>query len=169
MTPTVYTIGHSNHAIAAFVALLSGSGIGRIADVRSVPYSRRWPQFRREALEASLASAAVDYVWLGEALGGRPRDPEQWQAGRPDYARIAAMPAFQAALDRVVAAARERPTALMCAERDPLDCHRFHLLAPPLAARGVDLVHLLADGSVETQAEAAARQARKDRQGRLFD
>ncbi|HEY7610917.1 MAG TPA: DUF488 domain-containing protein [Alphaproteobacteria bacterium] len=169
MTPTVYTIGHSNHAIAAFLALLGSSGIGRVADVRSLPYSRRWPQFRRPALEAALAAAGLDYLWLGDALGGRPRDPEQWQAGRPDYARIAAAPAFQAALDRVVAAAREKPTALMCAERDPLDCHRFHLLAPPLLARGVDIIHVMADGSRETQGEAAARQARKDRQGRLFE
>jgi uncharacterized protein (DUF488 family) len=98
--------------------------------VRSIPYSRRWPQFRREALAAALTSAGVDYVWLGEGLGGRPRDP---------------------------ALARERPTAIMCAERDPLDCHRFHLLAKPLVQRGANIVHLLGDGGRETQAEAEER------------
>src|SRR5574341_314345 len=121
--PTLFTIGHSNHAAERFVALLRAAGIARVADVRSVPYSRRWPQFRREALEAALAAAGIDYVWLGEALGGKPRGAAP---GRPDYAALAARPAFGTALEALLESARERPTALMCAERDPLDCHRFH-------------------------------------------
>jgi uncharacterized protein (DUF488 family) len=167
MPLTLYTIGHSNHPAEKFVALLRGAGIARLADVRSIPYSRRWPQFRREALDAALAAAGIEYVWYGEALGGRPRDAG---AGRkPDYARIAARPDFGEALARLIGEAAQRPTALMCAERDPLDCHRFHLLARPLVERGAALVHLLADGGRETQAEAEARMARRDPQARLFD
>jgi len=163
MAPTLYTIGHSNHPIAYFIGLLRAAGIRRLADVRSIPYSRRWPQFKRAALEAALAAAGIDYVWYGEALGGRPRDPE------PDYAQLAARPEFEGALGRLIETAREQPTAMMCAERDPLDCHRLHLLAQPLTRRGVELVHLLADGGRETQAEAAARHERSEPQGRLFD
>ncbi len=162
---TLYTIGHSNHAAERFVALLRAAGIACVADVRSIPYSRRWPQFRRDALQSALGAAGIDYAWYGEQLGGKPRDAG---AGRQDYAALAARPVFGAALDALLESARERPTALMCAERDPLDCHRFHLLAGPLLARGAALVHLLANGGRETQAEAEARLARRDPQGRLF-
>ena len=168
MTPTLFTLGHSNHAFEHFLGLLRAAGIALVADVRSVPHSRRLPHFRRPALEAGLAAAGIGYVWQGEALGGRPRDPALWRGGKPDYASMAAQPEFRAALDAVLAAATERPVALMCAERDPLDCHRFHLLAAPLAERGAGIVHLLADGARETQAEAEARLQRRDRQGRLF-
>ena len=169
MAPTLYTIGHSNHAADRFISLLRAGGIACVADVRSVPYSRRWPQFRREALEAALAAAAIDYVWLGETLGGRPRGMVQGQDGRPDYTRIAARPEVQAALGDLIGRAEARPTAMMCAERDPLDCHRYHLLGAPLVARGVEIVHLLADGDRETQAETVARLVRREPQGRLFD
>ncbi len=162
--PTLFTIGHSNHAAERFVELLRAAGITCLADVRSIPYSRRWPQFRREALEAALAAAGIAYVWYGEALGGKPR-----ASGPPNYAELAARPAFGAALDSLIAHARERPTAIMCAERDPLDCHRFHLLSQPLVGHGMTLVHLLADGARETQSEAEARLARREPQGRLFD
>jgi uncharacterized protein (DUF488 family) len=157
MQHTLYTIGHSNHTIETFIGLLRAAGIRRLADVRSIPYSRRWPQFRREALAAALTAAGVDYVWLGEGLGGRPRDPALAPGGKPDYAQMRAAPGFGTALETLLEAARERPTAIMCAERDPLDCHRFHLLAEPLVQRGANIVHLLGDGGRETQAEAEER------------
>lgn len=169
MPLTLFTIGHSNHPVERFIELLRAAGIARLADVRSIPYSRRWPQFRREALAAALTAAGIDYVWLGEGLGGRPRDPASARGGNPDYARMRKAPTFGAALETLLDAAREAPTAVMCAERDPLDCHRFHLLAEPLAARGAGIIHLLADGGRETQAEAEARRAGREPQGRLFD
>lgn len=166
--PKVFTIGHSNHSIEAFIALLRKAGIERIADVRSVPHSRFCPQFRREPLAAALSAAGIDYVWHGAALGGRPRDPVLSPGGKPDYAAMAERPEFRSALAKVFDEAAERPTAMMCAERDPLDCHRFHLLSAPLAALGADLVHVLADGAQESQASAEARLVRRNPQGRLF-
>ena len=164
----VFTIGHSNHAIEDFIALLRRAGIERIADVRSIPHSRFCPQFRKEPFAAALAAAGIGYAWHGEALGGRPREPALTRGGKPDYAAMAKRPEFRAGLAALLDAAAERPTAMMCAERDPLDCHRFHLLSAPMAALGAEILHVRADGALESQAAAEARLARRDPQGRLF-
>src|SRR5262245_25862717 len=119
----LFTIGHSNHPIERFVALLQQHTIAAVADVRSVPYSRRHPQFSREALARSLAAAGIDYLFLGDALGARPKDPACFVDGRADYDRIAARPEFAAGFARVRAEAGRARVALMCAEREPLDCH----------------------------------------------
>jgi uncharacterized protein (DUF488 family) len=153
----VYTIGHSNHPIERFVALLQGAGITAVADVRSMPRSRRWPQFGRMRLERSLAEAGIAYVYLGAELGGRPGDPTLFTDGKPDYGRMAAAPAFSTGLDRVVDGAQRYRIALMCAEREPLECHRFLLVSPHLLERGVAVRHILADGAVETHDVTQAR------------
>jgi uncharacterized protein (DUF488 family) len=156
------TIGHSNHPIERFLALLQQHGVVAIADVRSVPYSRRHPQFSREVLARSLAAVGIVYLCLGEELGARPRDPACFVDGRVDYDRIAARPAFAQGLARVRAEAGVRLVALMCAEREPLDCHRVMLVCRQLragAAQGEELAiaHILADGALETQAALERR------------
>ena len=88
----IRTIGHSNHPIERFVGLLRAGGVERLVDVRSMPWSRRWPQFGRERLAKSLAEAGIAYVWEGEALGGKPK------AGG-GYDALAARPAFQRAYE----------------------------------------------------------------------
>jgi uncharacterized protein (DUF488 family) len=143
------SIGHSNHAIERFIALLKGAGVTAIADVRSVPASRFNPQFNGRRLEAALASAGVGYAWLGTALGGRPDDPALIVDGTPDYVAIAARPAFAEGLERLEAMAARTKTAMMCAERDPAHCHRALLVAPALVKRGHDVAHLHADGRIE--------------------
>lgn len=145
----VYTIGHSNHPIERFVELLRSAGITAVADVRSIPRSRRWPQFGRARIERTLAEAGIGYVYLGTELGGRPGDPVLFTDGKPDYGRMAATPAFSAGLDRVVDGAQRYRIALMCAEREPLECHRFLLVSPYLLERGVAVRHILADGAIE--------------------
>ncbi|MGH6928536.1 MAG: DUF488 family protein [Dongiaceae bacterium] len=145
----VYTIGHSNHPIERFVELLRGAGITAVADVRSIPHSRRWPQFGRARLDRSLAEAGIAYVYLGAELGGRPGDSSLLSDGKPDYGRMAATPAFAAGLDRVLDGAKRYRIALMCAEREPLECHRFLLVSPHLLQRGVAVRHILADGTIE--------------------
>ena len=166
--PKIFTIGHSNHPIEAFIALLRKAGIERIADVRSIPHSRFCPQFRKEPFAGALAAAGIGYSWHGAALGGRPQDPSLARGGKPDYAAMAKRPEFHAELAKVHDAAVEHPTAMMCAERDPLDCHRFHLLSAPMAGLGAEIVHVLADGSLENQLSTETRLARRNPQGRLF-
>ncbi|HTO85729.1 MAG TPA: DUF488 domain-containing protein [Methylomirabilota bacterium] len=150
--PAVFTIGHSNHPLARFIDLLrgtGGTGVTAVADVRSIPYSRRWPQFGRPALERSLGEAGIAYVFLGAELGGKRDDPALLRDGRVDYDRVAATESFRTGLDRVEEGARRHRVALMCAEREPLDCHRFLLVARRLHERAVPIEHILADGTIE--------------------
>ena len=150
----LFTIGHSNHPIARFLALLQQHAIAALADVRSVPYSRRHPQFSRGPLAQSLAAAGIDYLFLGDELGARPKDPACFVDGEVDYDRIAARPGFAAGLARVRAEAGARKVALMCAEREPLDCHRVMLVCRHLRGIGeaggdLAIAHILADGALE--------------------
>lgn len=149
----VLTIGHSSHSMERFLELLRGAGVTAVADVRSAPYSRHVPQFNHDPLKTALNGAGLAYVHLGKTLGGRPRDPSQYRSGVVDYEVIAATPAFRSGLQRVLDGTATHRVALMCAEADPLECHRCLLVARALAARGVPVRHVLADGSTSTQAE----------------
>jgi len=150
----IKTIGHSNHPIERFVDLLKRGGVRLLVDVRSMPYSRRFPQFGRERLTKSLAEAGIDYRWEGEALGGKPRAPRA---------------AFEAALDRVIETSHDTPLCLMCAEKEPLDCHRTILVSRWLAERGARIEHLLADGGTRPHEQVEEALLKKDRGADLFE
>jgi uncharacterized protein (DUF488 family) len=145
----LFSIGHSNHPIDDFIALVRDAGVTAIADVRSRPGSRRYPWFSAKQLGERLASEGLAYLPMGAALGGRPGDPSLFRDGVADYAAMAATPAFGAGLDQLIDAARRDRVCLMCAEREPLDCHRCLLIAPALAQRGLTVGHILADGTIE--------------------
>ena len=164
MSAAIYTIGHSNHAAVRFIDLLQGAGIECVADVRSTPFSRRNPQFSRKALTASLEHAGIEYWFLGDALGARPKDPDCYEDGKVSYARIAATAAFQDAIDQLVDRSDSTRIALMCAEKEPLDCHRTILVARALARCGVDVLHILADGRIEPHGQTEDRLLRLARQ-----
>jgi uncharacterized protein (DUF488 family) len=148
----ILTVGHSNQSYEAFARLLKGAGATAVADVRTQPYSRRNPQFNREKLRDALKEDAIAYVHLGDALGGRPRG----SGGVPDYEALAAAPEFSAGLDRLMAGARTHRVALMCAERDPRDCHRCLLVSRALARRAVCVGHILGDGALLAHAALEA-------------
>lgn len=153
----VLTIGHSTHALPVFVDLLQRHGVTAVADVRAAPYSRFNPQFNRESLANGLGPHGIAYVFLGGELGGRSDDPADYDDdGRIDYGRIGRMPSFQEGLERVTRGARRR-IALLCAEKEPLECHRGLLVAPALEARGVAVAHVRSDGGLETHAHAMGR------------
>lgn len=153
----IYTIGHSNHSIEQFIKLLRDTGITVVADVRSVPYSRRMPHFSRSDLKRSLSKAGIAYVFLGNQLGARPKDRSSYRHGTADYQVIIATEAFRDGLERVEKGAERYRIALMCAERDPLDCHRTILVARRLQERGAAIKHVLADGSIERNEETEKR------------
>jgi len=153
----VYTIGHSNHPIEKFIDLLRPHGITAIADVRSAPYSRYHPQFNRESLEALLKKAGIAYVFLGEELGARPKDPACYDNGRVDFGHLAAREQFNRGIERVLKGSEKYRLALMCAEKEPLDCHRTILVCRNLAQRGVCIKHILADGAIEDHRQTEAR------------
>jgi uncharacterized protein (DUF488 family) len=153
----IWTIGHSNHSALRFIDLLRGAGIDCVADVRSTPFSRRNPQFSQRALTASLKDAGIEYWFLGEGLGARPKDPACYDGGKASYARIAATSAFGQAIDALIDRASARRIALMCAEKEPLECHRTILVGRALAERGVELCHIHADGRIEPHVELEGR------------
>ena len=155
--PDILTIGHSTHPWDRFIALLRGAEVTAVADVRSAPYSRRAPQFSREVLTSRLREAGIAYVYLGQDLGGRPADKTLFCDGVVDYERVAATPGFAAGLDRVIAGSGRHRIALMCAERDPLDCHRCLLVGRRLRERGVTVGHILSDGTIQPHSEIEAR------------
>src|SRR2546429_7280670 len=98
----LFSVGHSVLAPDAFLALLRGAGVTAVADVRSAPYSRRLPQFNRDDLRAALRAAGVGYVFLGEQLGGRPRDGRLYDEGRVDYEKVRQGDAFKGGLARLL-------------------------------------------------------------------
>jgi uncharacterized protein (DUF488 family) len=155
----VYTIGHSNHPAERFVALLQQHGIGAVADVRSTPYSRFNPQFRREKLAATLKDAGVHYVFLGRELGARSEDPGCYEGNRVSYDKLARSELFRSGLQRLLTGMQDHRIAVMCAEREPLDCHRTILVARELERTGAPVSHILADGSLETHTHAMERLA----------
>jgi len=157
LSDAVYTIGHSTHSADAFVALLTRHGVDAVADVRSSPYSRYNPQFNREDLKATLSEAGIEYVYLGDELGARAKDRTCYVGGRVDYERLAATPLFQRGLERIAAEAEQRRVALMCAEKDPLACHRTILVARHVVARGIAVRHILEDGRLEDHDAAMTR------------
>ena len=154
----VLTIGHSNHALDAFIELLRQHRVNALADVRSAPYSRFNPQFNRESLAASLKAEGIVYVYLGRELGGRSGNRDCYDGeGRIRYDRVAATESFRRGLDRVVDGAARRRIALMCAEKEPLHCHRTLLVAHELDKRGVGVDHIHADGRLESHDDAMDR------------
>ena len=120
-----------------------------VADVRSAPYSRFNPHFNRDALAAALKERGVEYVHLGRELGGRPGDAACYEKGRIRYDRVARTQRFREGVERVVEGARRHRIALMCAEKEPLDCHRTLLVARVLDERGVEVAHIHGNGELE--------------------
>lgn len=157
MEGTLYTIGHSTHPIEPFIELLKLHSITAICDVRSTPYSRMNPQFNRETLRDTLKQSGISYVFLGDELGARSKDPACYRDGKVSYALVAETPMFREGLERVKKGAENFKVALMCAEKDPLQCHRTILVARDLAREGVAVRHILADGGLETQEQVEER------------
>ncbi len=148
-TRVIYTIGHSTHAIDTFISLLTKHSIDAVADVRSVPFSRWQPQFNRDSLRSTLGEHRIDYVFLGKELGARSEDRRCYKDGRVSYRLLARTQVFQAGIERLQRGFREKTIALMCAEKNPVECHRTILVARELDERGIHVQHILSDGQAE--------------------
>jgi uncharacterized protein (DUF488 family) len=166
-----FTIGHSNHDIEAWLALLRKHGVEVVADARSSPYSKYVPQFDRELVQRSLEEAGIRYLYLGAELGGRPANPAYYDAkGRVLYSRLRDDARFQTAIVRLESGIERFRVALLCGEEDPANCHRRLLIGRVLTERGHTMLHIRGDGRLETD-EAVAAEAGKpliDAQPALF-
>jgi uncharacterized protein (DUF488 family) len=157
MSNAVFTIGHSTNSIERFIELLGQYAITAVCDVRSKPYSRVNPQFNREPLKKVLASAGVKYVFLGKELGARSEDQSCYRNGQVQYALLAQTDLFKQGIERVKSGATTFRVALMCAEKEPLECHRTILVSRQLRAEGVPIKHILGDGRLEDHEQALKR------------
>jgi uncharacterized protein (DUF488 family) len=154
---SLLTIGHSDHAAGVFIDLLRQHGVTALTDVRSSPYSRRYPQFNREALSADVERAGIRYVFLGAELGARRSEPECYEDGKARYPLIARSPLFSQGLERVRQGAEKYRVALMCAEKDPLTCHRAILVCRYLRDSMAPIQHIREDGRLESHEELESR------------
>jgi len=157
MLNTVYTIGHSTNTIERFIELLGQHAITAVCDVRSKPYSRMNPQFNREPLNKVLTSAGVKYVFLGTELGARSEDKSCYRDGQVQYALLAHTALFKQGIERIKSGASTFRVAVMCAEKEPLECHRTILVARQLRKEGVPVKHILGDGRLEDHEQALKR------------
>lgn len=146
----MFTIGHSNHSIENFIALLQQHGITAVADVRSSPYSRIFRHFNQAALKKYLAAVDIAYVNLGDNLGARPDDRICYVDGMARYDLISATKGFATGLNRLIQGAKQYQITLMCAEKDPIVCHRAILVCPHLKKTNLEINHIHKNGDLES-------------------
>jgi len=153
----IYTIGHSTHSLENFIKILKSRGITAIADVRSAPYSRFQPQFNREPLTKSLKDSDIEYVFVGDLIGGRSTNEDDYENGRVVYSRLRNSDNFENGLQRVILGSEKYQLALMCSEKEPIECHRTLLVGHTLFEREIPVTHILGDGTLETHDHAIQR------------
>lgn len=152
--PQIWSIGHSNISFADFLARINSQEIELVADVRSIPYSRFTPHFNRENLEQLLREGNVEYLFMGESLGGRPPESELYDSdGHVLYRELAKNFRFNAGLEQLCITAETKRVAMMCSEESPEHCHRRLLIGRVLFGQGVDVLHIHGNLKVRTDSE----------------
>lgn len=155
---SVFTIGHSNGRIEAFIELLRRHEVEVLVDTRSQPYSRFSPHFSREPLQRAVRAASIRYVFMGEALGGRPTPRECYDAdGKVLYDKVEEQKLYQQSIERLLEGIARFRVCLLCSEEDPMRCHRRLLIARTLIRRGVEVRHIRGSGSIESEATVQMR------------
>ncbi|MBE2233223.1 MAG: DUF488 domain-containing protein [Anaerolinea sp.] len=154
----VFTIGYGARSVDALIAVLRAHQISFLVDVRSAPYSRFKPEFSKEALERALKQQGIRYVYLGDALGGRPADPDCYVDDKVDYERVKGKAFYQAGIERVQAAwQRGLRFVLLCSEGKPEQCHRSKLIGETLAGLGIPVLHIDEQDQLRSQEEVIQR------------
>jgi uncharacterized protein (DUF488 family) len=147
----IFTIGHGSRKKDIFINLLNKFQIQILIDVRSVPYSRYHPQFRQNQLQSDLQSFGIEYLFLGNELGGRPENPDLYNSGEIDYHLVRKTTPYQQGIEQVVDIVKKGiKVTLMCSESNPNECHRKHLLSEDFAKRGIKIMHIDKVGEIET-------------------
>lgn len=154
---TFFTIGHSTHSIDELIGLLEQHGVNAVCDVRSSPYSQFNPQFNRESLQKELKARGIAYAFLGAELGARVEDPTCYIDGKLQFDRVAATDRFKQGLDRLRRGIRKFRVSLLCAEKDPIMCHRMILICRQMRGDDVTIQHILEDGTLERNEETERR------------
>ncbi len=154
---TIFSIGHSTHSLESFLTTLRQQHIEVVCDVRSQPYSRVTPHFSRETFQHELKKRGFGYIFLGNELGARSNDPSLYANGKISYDKLASSDPFQRGLREVRAIASTSSATLMCAEREPLACHRTILVSRHLWDIGLRVTHILGTGALESHEDSMLR------------
>jgi len=154
---TIYTIGYAPHTIETFIMALQKNHVSAVADVRSSPYSQFKSEFNREKLKECLQKNNIAYVFLGDTCGARVEDSSCYVNGKVDYDLVAKSQNFLEGLNRIKKGLEKFSLALMCAEKDPITCHRTILICRNIQSRNIKVKHILSDGEVEDHKNAEKR------------
>lgn len=160
MSTKIFTIGHSNHPFSHFMNLIQKQDIQMVVDVRTKPYSKYTPYYSKKPLEEGLKEYKVDYVYLGNKIGGKPDDAKFYHDGQLLYHLLEADEKYQEGLKILLELARDNLIVVMCSEEDPYHCHRHHLISQSLLKNNFQITHIRGDGNLE--------KVRSDYQTRLF-
>ena len=154
----VYTVGYGARALDALVETLKTHAITTVVDVRSAPYSRFKPEFSKDALELELKQHGLRYVYLGDALGGRPADPDCYVDDKVDYERVKQKEFYRAGIERLRSAwQRGVRFVILCSEGKPEQCHRSKLIGESLAALAIPVAHIDEKDQLRSQDEVIER------------
>jgi uncharacterized protein (DUF488 family) len=154
----IFTIGYGARTVDELVRALKANSIEYLIDVRTAPYSKFKPEFSKELLQHHLERAGVRYLFMGDLLGGQPKDPACHTDGKVDYDKVRAQPFFQTGIERLKKAfEQQRRVALMCSEGRPEQCHRSKLIGEALAAAAIPVCHIDAEGQLLTQEQVIER------------
>ncbi len=165
----IYTVGHSNHSTERFLDLLAEHGIDVLVDVRSAPYTKYSVHFNREFLERSIKTAGLKYLFFGNELGGMPKNSAFYdEDGYVLYWKIAESKPFIETIERLKKGASLYTVALMCGEENPTHCHRRLLIGRVLEESGIEVLHIRANGSIETEKEITEKDEPKAIQMTFF-
>lgn len=162
----IYTIGYGGRSSDDFVELLRRYDIALLVDVRSQPWSKFNPDFKRAALTRILRQAGIDYAFMGETLGGRPADEDCFVDGLLNAARCEERAWYRQGIARLKSLAAQRPTAIMCSEKDPANCHRSYTIGVTLKKDpSCAVLHIDKGGALRDQAalEAESKPRQLDR------
>lgn len=154
----IYTVGYGARTLEALVEILKTHRISTVVDVRSAPYSRFKPEFSKDALERTLKQHGLRYLYLGDALGGRPADPDCYVDDRVDYERVKQKDSYRSGIERLRAAwQRGVRFVILCSEGKPEQCHRSKLIGESLAALAIPVAHIDENDQLRSQVEILER------------
>jgi uncharacterized protein (DUF488 family) len=157
MTKHLFTVGHSNLSLEEFIRLLKKHQVNAIADVRSHPYSSYLSHFNQDLLKFELLKAKFKYVFLGDELGARPKDLSCYINNKVLYSKITDSNDFQNGIKRILVGLNKYRVALMCAEKDPISCHRTILICKHLRQLDIQIDHIIDDKTLESQGQLEDR------------
>lgn len=148
----IFSIGHGGQSADTLIKQLNRAEILYVIDVRSTPYSRFQPEFSRDPLNSLLQENSLKYVFMGDLLGGRPKDDDCYTEGKVDYSKVKTKNFFMSGISRLKnARSKGFNICLICSESHPSQCHRAKLVGEALSTESIDVTHILPDGAHQSQ------------------